>query len=386
MSVRGGPGGRKTVASTTALAVAAAGLVTAAVLYDGEAQAEVALNDSGVWVTKTSAGLVGRFNTQSQALDGVLLAGSSSFDVEQQAQRVFLTEPASASATVIDPAHVELGGVVRAPKGSLIASGAATTAVLDPSSGHLWVLPFSSAASFDPDEHDPAATVKGPQALTVSQDGTVLAVGSGSDPALVVVPTTANGTPDEAAEHDLAVDTGATLAVTAVGDKAVVLDRTGGRVLLPGGDEVPLEGASEAQLQQPSAPSDHVLIATGTGLVSQPLGGGTAVTRRASGLPAAPVQLGGCAYGAWSGSGQVLRDCEGTDHDVDDTLEGLSADARLAYRVNRDAIVLNDLASGTLWLAAEEFELVDDWEQTTRRTPRASPRSRTRPPPSSWTR
>lgn len=354
---------RKATASTTVVAVAAAGLVTAAVLYDGEAQAEVSLNDSGVWVTKTSAGLVGRFNTESQALDGVLLAPSSSFDVEQAAQHVLLTEPASASATVINPAHLELGTPVLAPKGSLIASGGATTAVLDTTSGSLWVLPFDSADAFDP-EDDPVATVDGAQAVTVAEDGTVLAVGSGREPVVVTVPTTDKGAPEEPARRGLDVEPGARLGVTAVGDDAVVLDRSGGRIVLPGGAET-FEGAAEAQLQQPSAASDHVLVATTTGLVSQPLGGGHATTRRASGLPAAPVQLGGCAYGAWSQTGQVLRDCAGTDDDVDRELEGLSAAAQLTYRVNRDAIVLNDLADGMLWLAAQEFELVNDWDQTT---------------------
>src|SRR5690606_31176604 len=142
----------------------------------------------------------------------------------------------------------------------------------------------------------------------------------------------------------------------------VVLDRTAGALVLPGGRVVDMADAASARLQQPSGAADAVVVATPQGLVTQPLSGGDATTRRASGTPAAPVQLGGCTYGAWSGTGQVVRDCPGTDRDVDQTLEG--ADGELAYRVNRQAIVLNDVADGTLWMAADDFEKVDDWDLT----------------------
>ncbi|MFP3714543.1 Ig-like domain-containing protein [Puerhibacterium sp. TATVAM-FAB25] len=362
MSLRGMLGEkRRAVASTTVVAVAAT-LVVAAVTYDGEATADVALNDSGVWVTKTSAGLLGRFNSEAQALDGTLLAGSSTFDVQQDAQRVLLTDPGTSSASPVDPAHLELGGTLRAPAGAQIASGGATTAVLDAKAGQLWVLPFTSATSFDPEETDPVLEFEGPGAVAVSQGGTVLAA-MPQEGRLVEVPTTVNGVPEEEHERELDVAPGAEVEVTAVGDDAVVLDRSAGRLVLPGGDAVDLADPGEARLQQPSAASDVVLVATTSGLVSQPLGGGDAQVRRASGLPGAPVQLGGCSYGAWAQSGQVVRDCAGTDHDVDRTLEGLGADSRLEYRVNRDVIVLNDLSAGTVWLAAEDYQKVDDWDQ-----------------------
>ncbi|WP_201308715.1 Ig-like domain-containing protein [Puerhibacterium puerhi] len=352
---------RRAVASTTVVTVAAT-LVVAAVTYDGEATADVALNDSGVWVTKTSAGLLGRFNAEAQALDGTLLAGSSTFDVQQDAQRVLLTDPGTSSASPVDPAHLELGGTLRAPSGAQVASGGATTAVLDAKDGKLWVLPFASATSFDPEETEPVRAFEGAGALAVTRDGTVLAA-LPHEGVLVEVPTTANGVAEEPRERELDVAPGAEVEVTAVGDEAVVLDRSAGRLVLPGGDAVDLPDPGEARLQQPSAASDVVLVATTSGLVSQPLDGGDARVRPASGLPGAPVQLGGCSYGAWAQSGQVVRDCAGTDLDVDRTLEGLGTESRLEYRVNRDVIVLNDLSAGTVWLAAEEYQKVDDWDQ-----------------------
>ncbi|QAY69947.1 fibronectin type III domain-containing protein [Xylanimonas protaetiae] len=360
-----GTGARKTVAASTALAVAVAGLVAAAVLWDGEAQAEVELNDSGVWVSNASAGLLGRFNTQSQALDGTLLASSSTFELQQDAQQVLMLEPSTASASSVDPVHLALGPAIVAPEHALVVAGGETVAILDRDDGKLWVLPFASAASFDADELDPVLDADGATALAVSRAGTVLVAVPGDDGALYRVPTTSTGTPREPERSGLDAAAGHDLQVSAAGDRAVVLDRTAGTLLLPGGTTVTIDDAAEAQLQQPSLDDDVVLVATPSGLVSAPAGGGDPQVRRASGLPAAPVRLDGCSYGAWSQTGQVLRDCEGSGDDVDKRLDGLGADSRLAYRVNRHAIVLNDLAAGTLWMAASDYELVDDWDQTT---------------------
>ncbi|WP_189668378.1 hypothetical protein, partial [Promicromonospora soli] len=77
---------RRSVASVGVVTLFGAGLLGFALWYDGEATADVRLNDSGVWVTQTASGKLGRFNYEARALDGTLLANSSSFDVEQDAQ------------------------------------------------------------------------------------------------------------------------------------------------------------------------------------------------------------------------------------------------------------------------------------------------------------
>ena len=121
-----------------------------------------------------------------------------------------------------------------------------------------------------------------------------------------------------------------------------------------------------------------MVLATPSGLVTQPLGGGDATTRAARGTPSAPVQLEECTYGAWD-SGQVIRDCAGTDNDVDQVLEGVAVGTSLVYRVNRDVIVLNDVAGGSLWMAADLFEKVTTGTSSCPRTARARRRSPRRP-------
>ncbi|WP_423462460.1 Ig-like domain-containing protein [Promicromonospora sp. MS192] len=350
---------RRSVASIGAVTLFGAGLVGFALLYEGEATADVELNDSGVWVTQTASGKLGRFNYEAKALDGYLQASSTSFDVEQDAQRVLFDNVGDSSASPVNPALLSLDATMKFPAGAKVAAGAATTAVYDPESGNAWVLPFDSAA-FDEKKMKPTVKAGPGGAITVGKDGTVyLAVPS--DGTLYTVPTSTQGVAGDVDESDLDLSPGAEVQVSAVGDQPVVLDQSSATLVLPGGDTVTVDGA-QAMLQQPSGESDVVVVATSSGLVSQPLGGGDATKRTASGNPSAPVQLGECVYGAWSGSGQVVRDCPGPDNDVDQVLEGVDAAATLVYRVNRNLIVLNDVADGTLWMAADDFQKVDDWD------------------------
>ena len=349
------------IVSWALVALFSGALVALAFLQDGEATAELELNDSGVWVTQTASGKLGRFNDEAQALDSTLLAGSSTFDVQQDEGRVLLTDEGASSASPVDPAQLVLSGPVQAPRGALVASGGPATAILDPEDGRLWVLPFDGVTAFDEEELDPTAELGNGGLLTVATDGTVF-VAVPSDQKLYRVETGTRGAPGEVTESELPVAKDAEVEVTAVGDEPVVLDRTASALVLPDGEVVDLPGGAEARLQQPSDEKRSVVVGTPTGLVDQPLGGGESTTRVADGVPAAPVQVGACTFGAWSGTGRVVRDCPGTDRDVDENLEG--AEGELAYRVNRDVVVLNDVAGGALWMAADDFEKVDDWDLT----------------------
>ena len=352
---------RRSVASVSTVSIFSTALVAFAITYDGQATADVELNDSGVWVTRTSGGALGRFNFESQALDGSLLASSASFDVLQNAGKVLLVDDGAGSVSPVDVARLKLDGTVRPPTGAEVALGGSTVAVLDDEEGLLWVVPFAGVASFDAENLEPTAEVGGEGVVQVAQDGTVFVVVPATGE-LTKVTTTATGTVEEVTTSTVPVGKGDEVELTTVGSEPVVLNRTQSQLVLPGGETLALEGASDGRLQQPGSKTPDVAVATSTGLVLAPLDGGDAVTRAASGLPAAPVQLGGCTYGAWSQSGQVIRDCAGTDLDIDKRLDGVDPQNRLEYRVNRKAIVLNDLSAGTLWMAADEYEKVDDWE------------------------
>ncbi|MFD6175602.1 MULTISPECIES: Ig-like domain-containing protein [unclassified Isoptericola] len=349
---------RRASISTTVVLALTGGVVAAAVLYQGEATADVDLDDSGVWVTNESSGLVGRFNTEARSLDGTMLAGSSSFDVDQQASQVLVSDGGSSTGNVVDPARLKFASSTGVPAGARTAMGGGRVAVVDDESGSLWVTSVEKFGALDTTKAKPTADLDGAARAVVSETGIVYAV----VPARDVLWTLEPGKDPRTTKLDGLTSEGDDVVLTTVGDDLVVLDRTREKLRLPGGDLVDVPDAQGAQLQLPGVPSASVAYATTDALVLQPLGGGAATQRKASGTPAQPVQLGGCLYGAWSGTGQIARDCEGTDRDVDQVLEGIDQDTRLAYRVNRNNVVLNDLSAGTLWMAMDEYEKVDDWD------------------------
>ncbi|MFC8731937.1 Ig-like domain-containing protein [Luteimicrobium sp. NPDC057192] len=341
------------------VSVVSTAMVALALTYDGEPTAKVDLNDSGVWVTRGS-GELGRFNTAAQALDATLLSSGSSADVLQEGTTVLSFDPGLGMLSPVDVADAKLKGTAKLPADAQVGLGGAATAVLDTAKGNVWVVPAVGVASFDEEVTEPVLTVKKGGALAVGQDGTVhVADPSGT---LVTVTTTDDGTAAHTSKQRLkGMSASDVLQVTAVGDQGVVLDVTTSTLYLPG-HRVKVEG-TDPVLQQAGAASSDVAYATTEGLVTQPLDGSKATVREASGRPAAPVHVGDCTYGAWSGSGQVIRDCDGTTRDLDQHLAGLDTAATLRYRVNRSNVVLNDLASGTVWLAADQFQKVNDWEQ-----------------------
>ena len=142
----------------------------------------------------------------------------------------------------------------------------------------------------------------------------------------------------------------------------VVLNPSDGTVLAAG-VRTELKGAKDAVLQQASAATDAVAVATSAGLFRVPLHGGEATTVKAggTGTPAAPVFLEGCTYGAWGGSARFVRDCAGERDDVTAKIPGAESSTRLMFRVNRDVIVLNDVIGGEAWLADDSLQRVDDW-------------------------
>ena len=107
-----------------------------------------------------------------------------------------------------------------------------------------------------------------------------------------------------------------------------------------------------------------VAMATPKALLKQPLDGSTAktVTFDGEGVPAAPVQLGGCIHAAWSGANKYVRDCVNDADDKNVDVPKASASPSYVFRVNRDLVVLNDVNSGNVWLVNQNMQLVNNWD------------------------
>ena len=126
-----------------------------------------------------------------------------------------------------------------------------------------------------------------------------------------------------------------------------------------------LEGT---RLQASGASAASVTLATSDALLRLPLDGGdpVIVTADVSGTPSQPVVVAGCAHSAWTsgtGSAAYTRLCQDEPVSLPVPVAGVGAD--LAFRVNRDVVVLNDMTSGDVWLIQNQLVLVKDWIDTT---------------------
>jgi len=357
----------KTLASAAGVTAGVIAITTLALSYQGYPTTKVDLNDGGVWITKTSSLLVGHFNHESTVLDGGLRTTGEDYDILQDAANVLVVDEGASTVTAVDPARVSMGDSAGIPSASKVAMGNKTAAILDRESGNLWVVPLKGIASFEIEGVDPVAELGDKADITVASDGTVFGLSSERGE-VVTVPVDTEGEAEDPSTASLGeVDASEQPTITAVGRTPVVLDRAAGVVIAPGGLRTEISDADGAVLQQASAETDAVAVATKSNLVEVPLDGSepTMTSAGGNGVPAAPVWLRGCTYGAWAGSASFIRECPGDANDVNESVEGAEEATSLAFRVNRDVIILNDAVGGAAWLADESLQRVDNWNDLT---------------------
>ena len=356
---------RRLSAAAAVLSVLA--LALAAWAYEGIPQAEVDLNDGAVWVTSTDQHLVARLNTRSRQVDGDIRTTSASFDVTQSGQNVLVPDTAASSVASVDPTTVTLSQSAQLTSGAVVAQGADRVIAVNAAEGTVRAATVPTVAAL-PSAAPLLANMPGAVAV-VGTDGSVHAASPASG-AIVTVPVDGQGWAEPVTRPGR-LSSGTDVAVTAVGRDTVVLERGTGTVHLPGGTDVDL-GEPGLALQQPGPESDSVLLASRTALITVGLDDGRVTSVPASegtpapGAAAQPVRLGGCAYAAWSGSGQYVRQCGSERTTVHD--DALGTATAPVFRVNRDAIVINDVVTGSVWLPDEQLVLVEDWTDVTSQT------------------
>lgn len=355
---------RKTTASALVIAIVAGVPLTIAALHPGFPVAEVDLTSRDVWVTNGEQLLGGRLNRQIDELNGSVVASSPNFDVLQDGDSLFLHDPDSSRIESVDPASTKVTSAVEIPAGAEVAYGGTVLSILAPD-GRLWGITAVGDLQFDPGSAPPLAELGAGAHAVVTRSGAILAV-SPAQGKVYRVPTLSDApiTSDfpKVGEFQLA----------AIGDTFAVLDQSTNELLNESGSAYPLGADRGLRLQQSSPESPYAIVATGEGLVRVALGSGS-VERIGAGIDApttdplaaaAPVNLDGCAHGAWADAQRYLLACEGQDpvpQDVEQPTQG----GRLEFRVNRSVIALNNLVNGNAWLMSENMRLVDNWEDVT---------------------
>ncbi|MFD4676446.1 Ig-like domain-containing protein [Lentzea sp. NPDC058450] len=372
---------RTTIASGMVLVLAAASLVAYAFTSTGNPVRQVDLNDGGVWVTSDRDGLFGRLNKPVGSLDAAFNPPGGAqrtyqLDVVQDAAAVVARDRAGGKLYPVDVSRaITLGdhGAVL-PSGGQVALAGGTLAVLDPGAGKVWATRVDveagvSALDQVSPESPPLATLDSADtaALAVGLDGAVHAVSANGRTVTITPADTGFAEP----AYDKLATSPKAPKIAAVGSVAVVLDAESGTLHLPEGRTV--QAGREAVLQQSGPDAAAVVVATKGELKAFDLDGdGTATLHEGvDGAPAEPVRLGDCVHAAWAGaSGGYFRSCGGQKASPGN-LKDAKALVQPVFRMNRRAIVLNDLATGAVWDLTTQ-DKVDDW-QSVRPPPEQNP-------------
>ncbi|MGO2110559.1 MAG: Ig-like domain-containing protein [Pseudoclavibacter sp.] len=348
------------IAMSIILALLVAVPVTMAIMHDGFPAAEVEMESHDVWVTNAEEVLAGRLNAQINELDGSVSLASENVLVHQDGDDVFLHDRASGLLGRVDPAYTDLRESIVTPEGSASAYGDNTLAILDTETGELWAIDTQQALVFDASSKPLLELGEGAQ-VVVTGDGTILASSPGDGSIYRITELGAEPVKSEIGDLD-------DYELTAVGEKAAVLDRTNNLVRFEGGEKVALDEVG-VRIQQPGAEAGFVLVATSTGvdrvefsgdvipLEPRVVGGGVEPSAIAR-----PVNLDGCSFGAWAAPKTLTTLCEGQEpvaHDIEQSIEG-----EVTFRVNRNVIVLNDLKNGNVWLPQDHMRYVENWQDT----------------------
>jgi hypothetical protein len=375
-----------------------------AVRSPGYAGSAVSAEPRSVWVTNSSQFLLGRINRQIDELDSAAVLSSGGFDVLQDGPTVIAVDRAAHQLRVVDPATVSLSKPVRIPDDAAVALGGDVVAVADRRSGKVWTLragQLVAMAGMDLTAGAPELSTEPGTVLAVAADGTVAATAPGAQSIVTAPPADARGA-GRPSVGDARGDDGSSAAVPSsatvlagsataeqvatvpldrqlslasaalpapvslamVGDTPVVLDAGADRILVSDKDFPLPENTVGATLQQTGPPADAVLVATDSALLRLSLTDGTMQTFApgATGTPAAPVWLGGCAHAAWAGPTPTYLSWCGSVPQIRPLPQSDAADP-LVFRVNGAEIVLNDSASGAVWTLGANLAVINDWSQ-----------------------
>ena len=350
------------------LVLIVAALCIAGVIYEGAEVTQVNVNDGGIWVTNKSKQMVGHLDYEARILDGALRTEATNFDVGQAGETVTVSDLTSSTVAPVNVTQVSLGSPTALPAGSAVMQGGDVLGVLNGSDGTLWTTSAVNPSPLNLSEGAAISSNMGASAFVTGLDGSVYTLAASG----TLTTVKRQGAVDQAQTSTVeGIPADARLSMTVVGDQVVALDGESNTLFLPDNKRIDLSAAgveTGGVLQQAGPKADSVLLATPTSLVTIPLAGGAPTITPSteggvSGTPAAPVRHEGCAYGAWTGSGAYMRACDDPSANKQMVVDTLTTAREIVFRTNRKAIVLNDVAEGSVWLPDSNMVLMDNWDE-----------------------
>ncbi len=354
---------RSLVATATSGSVIAALVATVAIVSTGYTAQRLDLNDGSVWVANGTSQVIGRANTQVLALNSVVASTGADIQTIQRGATVLMFDRTDSKVDIVDPATSKvLDSVPLPPQNPQLSLAGDNLVIAAGGTGQVWIVPLAQLKTFN--SQSQATLSLGANAVTnVTPDGMLFAYSA--DTRLVYrVDAAHSDTVAETAQARFG-GTRRDISVSSVGGRWVLFDSVSRTLLSANGaldlsKSLPANG--NAVLQEGSTGGDSVLIASTSGLLRVPLGGGPPVrlVGKQGGIPAAPRVMGQCVFAAWS-IGSAWRQC-GTSAGVSLSLGSVPAAASgLTFVSNADRLVLSDPRGGGVWAVQQNGELIDNW-------------------------
>ena len=374
-----------------------ASVVFAALRADERTSVRAETNDGGAWLVRRSDGVVGHMNRAIGEVSGVVRVADplASFDVEQADDIVVVIDRSVRQLSLIDGRTFQTTNVIELPDDVSVTArpSGAILARTDPLT--VWDVDVAELASKTSiDDIAPVLALESPGLVTMTRDvdrgSGVLALDlaggqlhrTPDDPTLVALE--AIGPPIDSAPIDAlrdAVEAGEIPVVSAAGDKMLVSATSGlvavdaeGAMALdgpPDDDSVAPEADGPAPLvvQQQAPSTTDAVVAHADGSVERvDLTGGendpvtfTDVGTIGAADPLAPIDFGGCVFAVGLTPPTYRKFC---GDEAGPTVALTGADpTSLRLRLVNGWVWINDLLSGSMWVASPETDLerIDDW-------------------------
>ncbi|MGA4507796.1 Ig-like domain-containing protein [Propionibacteriaceae bacterium G1746] len=354
--------------STMLVVAVVVGVIIAAVVTPGFRVADLRLNEAAVYVVRQSTSLVGNLNMPSEELANAALVGAQQYEVIQNADQVLVKSSTPNQISNYDPATNQMGSPTNLPNSATVSVNGGVMVVANPTNGRVWYGPVDEMLRTD--------FQLAPAQLEIGEGGLAIATSSGKVIALNVTSSTlvrpgAAATP-LSGQVPLTIDPANAGAVrlSAVGEKAVVLDTATQRIWVEGTNDVwDVDGGTGAVLPDPSPTAAggvagaQAIYATAAGLIAVTKDGPRSLTGLVNAAPVKPLIFGDCVYGAFGTT--YAKRCAGSDAATTQTIPQVPQGADLRFGRNRGSVVLNDADSGYIWLVEHGMKLITDWSQVT---------------------
>jgi hypothetical protein len=353
------------VATATSSTAVVALVTTLAVVSGGYSAQHMQLGDAAVWVSSDAKKSLGRANTEIDKLNSVVTGTGEAVDVAQDGSNVLLLDRETNTLAVVDPATSEAGkSVALPPRSPRVDISGDHVSLLSQATGQLWLTTVSQLDQFNAGSGS-----------TIDLGGRTVAAMDPAGALFAYLPDTRTVTridvtgaePSTTSQKVPTKGDGAAVTLTVVDGKWALFDPDQSTLYLAG-RTVDLSGllstGDDPVLQQSSSSGDAVWIATNSGLIRVPFDGSkpSRAFADASGAPAAPTTVGDCTYAAWSG-GTAWSSCDASGAGKASTLTSVPGGAALAFRVNKDRVVLNDGKSGVSWAVQSGNARIDNWDE-----------------------